>query len=124
MKKALIHGERICEVRADTFPVAEPLFWVDVPDDTTTRDTWDGTQVVKYVPPEEASPLADWQAERKRLYRERIASYKNTPGATHVDVMGFVMDAQIKAQAGDAVEFNDIKAIIDQVKAEVPNPSP
>jgi len=52
MKMALVHGERICEF-ADSgkeFPVHSELKWVDVTDDTTTQDTWDGTQVVKHVP--------------------------------------------------------------------------
>lgn len=33
MKQALIYGNRICQVENESFPVAEPLFWVDVDDD-------------------------------------------------------------------------------------------
>ena len=63
--KALVEPSgRIAEVRADTFPVAEPLFWQDVPPDTTTADTWDGTQVVKYVPP--PPPTVEELAAEKR----------------------------------------------------------
>ena len=52
MKKALVHKERICEFAdiGQEFPVNPELTWVDVADDTTTQDTWDGTQVVKHVP--------------------------------------------------------------------------
>jgi len=52
MKKALIHEERICEFAdiGQEFPVNPGLTWVDVADDTTTQDTWNGTQVVKHVP--------------------------------------------------------------------------
>jgi hypothetical protein len=53
MKKA-IHSENgritdICEPGQE-FPISEPLEWIDVADDTTETDTWDGTQVVKFVP--------------------------------------------------------------------------
>lgn len=51
--KALIHGERICQIAEKTFPVAPQLTWVDVPDDTTTWDTYVKGKVVKYVPFEE-----------------------------------------------------------------------
>ena len=62
--KALIEpGGRIAEVRAEAFPVAAPLFWLEVPDETTTADTWDGTQVVKYAPP---VPTVEELAARKR----------------------------------------------------------
>lgn len=51
MKLALIQGTRICEVADVSFPVAPSLQWVDVADDTTTKDTYvDGT-VVKYAAP-------------------------------------------------------------------------
>lgn len=50
MKKALVHGSQICEVRDDTFPVAPGLIWVDVPDDTTTEDTYINGAVAKYMP--------------------------------------------------------------------------
>lgn len=62
--KALIEpGGRIAEVRAEAFPVAPPLVWQDVPPDTTTQDTWNGTQVVQYVPPE---PTVEELAAQKR----------------------------------------------------------
>ncbi|WP_119169057.1 hypothetical protein [Algihabitans albus] len=50
--KALIEPTgRIAQVSAEPFPVAKPLLWVEVPDDTTTADTWDGEKVVKYTDP-------------------------------------------------------------------------
>jgi len=58
--KALIHGERICQIEEKEFPVSPSLKWVDVPDDTTTWDTYVKGKVVKYVPVEELdipSPL-------------------------------------------------------------------
>jgi len=52
MKKALIQGKRICEVRNDEFPVHPDLVWVDVADDTTELDTYVNGKVVSYVAPE------------------------------------------------------------------------
>ena len=49
--KALILGNVIVELHAEEFPVAEPLFWADVPNDTSLQDTWSGVQVIKYVEP-------------------------------------------------------------------------
>ncbi len=50
MKKALVEPDgRIAQIATDIFPVAPPLEWVDVPDDTTTRHTWDGTNVLAPV---------------------------------------------------------------------------
>lgn len=47
MKKALIYGNRICQVENESFPVAEPLFWVDVDDDVQphTHEWRDGAAV-------------------------------------------------------------------------------
>ena len=50
MKKALVHKNRICQFGAE-FPVSSELEWVDVPDDTTTEDTYVDGSVVKYVVP-------------------------------------------------------------------------
>lgn len=47
MKKALIQGSRICQVTDAEFPVHPSLQWVDVPDDTTERDTYVNGAVVK-----------------------------------------------------------------------------
>ena len=53
MKKAIYSDNGrisdICEPGQE-FPIATPLEWIDVADDTTERDTWDGTKVVKHVP--------------------------------------------------------------------------
>jgi len=49
--KALIdpRSGRVCELREVEFAVADPLFWLEVGDEVTTRHTYDG---VKVVPPE------------------------------------------------------------------------
>jgi hypothetical protein len=49
--KALIdpRSGRVCELREVEFAVADPLFWLDVSDEVTTRYTYDGAKV---VPPE------------------------------------------------------------------------
>ena len=53
--KALIspnENNRVCQVEAQDFPVAEPLYWVDCPDTITTEWTYDGTTFVAPVIPE------------------------------------------------------------------------
>jgi hypothetical protein len=49
--KALIdpRSGRVCELREVEFVVADPLFWLEVGDEVTTRYTYDGAKV---VPPE------------------------------------------------------------------------
>jgi hypothetical protein len=53
MKKALTDGTRICQIVADgaEFEVHSSLAWVDVADDTTTKDTWVDDAVVKFTLP-------------------------------------------------------------------------
>jgi hypothetical protein len=57
--KALIspnENNRICQVEAQDFPVAEPLFWTDCPNDCTTEWAYvDG----QFVPPVVPVPTAD-----------------------------------------------------------------
>jgi hypothetical protein len=55
MKKALIskiENYRICEVRDETFEISEDFYWIDVPDDTTTADTYnpDTKKITKFDP--------------------------------------------------------------------------
>jgi len=59
MKRALIDGNRICQIvkPGDEFEVAKPLKWVDVPKDTVVdRDTYKAGKVVKWKDP--AKPKA------------------------------------------------------------------
>lgn len=53
MKKALTDGSRICEIvdDGDEFEVHSSLVWVDVADDTTTKDVWVDDDVVKFEIP-------------------------------------------------------------------------
>jgi hypothetical protein len=66
MKRA-IHSDNgrisdICEPGQE-FPISEPLEWIDVADDTTEMDTWNGTQVIKHVP-----YVPDYAELRRRAY--------------------------------------------------------
>jgi len=68
MKRALIHGTRICEVRedGDEFPVHESMEWVDVADNTVPdQDTYLNGAVVKYVPPATTANDVRLEAERR-----------------------------------------------------------
>jgi len=80
MMKALVQGTRICEVRADTFPVHPSLQWVDVADDTTELDTWDGTQVVKHVTPVETPQEVIERLERQITPRRMREAVLGTDG--------------------------------------------
>ena len=52
MKKALTNKTQILEVCDAEFPVHPDLIWVDVPDDTTERDTYVDGAVIKFIYPE------------------------------------------------------------------------
>jgi len=72
MKRALIQGTRICEIADVSFPVAAGLTWVDVPNDTTTQDTYENGAVVKfqpYVPTAMEQWLSDMQASDNLMTR-------------------------------------------------------
>jgi ATP-dependent helicase YprA (DUF1998 family) len=64
--KALIdpRSGRVCELREVEFAVADPLFWLEVGDEVTTRYSYDGARV---VPPE--APALE---EVRRLAIERV----------------------------------------------------
>jgi|GEM_PF-4639310 len=59
MKKALTKDARILDVVAEEFPVHPDLIWVDVPDDTTTRDTYVAGAVAKEPAPTPAQ-VKEW----------------------------------------------------------------
>lgn len=67
MKKALTDGTRICEIVNDgaEFEVHASLVWVDVADDTTTKDTWIDGAVVKFSVP--AMTMIDLRSKRDDL---------------------------------------------------------
>lgn len=54
--KALIsptENNRICQVEQSDFPVAEPLFWTECPDNCTTQWTYNG---IDFLPPPPPAP--------------------------------------------------------------------
>ena len=70
MKKALIDGTRICQIVADgaEFEVHSSLVWVDVADNTKTKDTWVEGAVVAFSVP--AKTMLDLRRERNALLVE------------------------------------------------------
>jgi len=62
MKRALVHGTRICEIVSpgQEFEVAPALSWVDVADDTTDKDTYENGGVVHPVQP---TALEVWEQQ-------------------------------------------------------------
>jgi hypothetical protein len=67
--KALIdpRSGRVCELREVEFAVADPLFWLDVGEEVTTRHTYDGASVVPPPAPalEEVRGLAIERVEHR-----------------------------------------------------------
>ena len=75
--KALIEPSgRIAEVAETAFPIAPPLAWVEVSADTTTADTWDGSQVIKFVPPPPPS-VEELAAEKRSEIHARAAAERD-----------------------------------------------
>lgn len=56
--KALILNTQVCQVEEQDFPVAEPLYWVDCPNNVTSLWTYDNGQFVAPVIPEYVAPPA------------------------------------------------------------------
>lgn len=73
--KALIspdENNRICQVAAQDFPVADPLYWIDCSDEVTTEWTYDGIEfnqpsVVASAQPTKEQLLAQLQALQAQI---------------------------------------------------------
>jgi len=108
-KKALVHETRICQIEDedDIFEVSSDLSWVDVDDDTTTKDTYVDDAVVKYTIPLASywdslrqwrdsklassdwrvmpdSPLSDSDKEKWVAYRTKLRNFPSTLNDTTV----------------------------------------
>jgi len=106
MKKALIQGTRICEF-GEEFPVHKDLQWVDVPDDTTDRDTYVDGAVVKEPDP---TPLT-WEEARRDAY---------PPLGDQLDMLWHAIDTGNWTAA--KVKTTDFYAELKAVKADNPKP--
>lgn len=81
---ALIEGTRIAQISAEPFPVAPPLVWVEVADDTAEMDGYIDGAVVKFIPPTfDPAPAKTYKAD---IWRRAT------------DVEAATIDAQIEAQ--------------------------
>ena len=61
---ALIHNEKVVQIEADTFPVAEPLVWVTCSDDVKAGWTYtDGKFVAPLVPQPKPKTVDDCISE-------------------------------------------------------------
>lgn len=66
-------NNRICQVEATDFPVAEPLFWTPCPDDCTTEWTYVDGQFVAPVPPVPVIPSeVSMRQARLALFQQGI----------------------------------------------------
>jgi hypothetical protein len=80
--KALIspnENNRICQVEAQDFPVADPLFWADCPDDCTTAWVYvDGSFVEPSAPPA-PTPQEQFAAIQAQI-QTRLDTFAQTRG--------------------------------------------
>lgn len=56
-------NNRICQVEEQDFPVAEPLYWVDCPNDITTDWTYVDGQYIAPIAQEYVVPLVSTKEE-------------------------------------------------------------
>lgn len=110
------HKDFATEAEAQDHVVAYGGFVAEHPGGDAAEWLVDG-ETVTVSPPPDTTP---WWRKRKEAYREKIAAYKGLPDASHEDVIGFVIDAQRKAAKGDTAEFDEMDAIIEQVKTDIP----
>ena len=80
--KALIsplENNRICQIEPDdaTFPIAEPLYWIDCPDDCDTTWSYINGQ---FYPPKPYEPTAD------ENYETAVGLLNNSDWATRASV--------------------------------------
>jgi hypothetical protein len=54
--KALIHGNRVCQIESEEFPVHPSMVWVDCPDEATTQWQYKDGQVQPPDLPEPPTP--------------------------------------------------------------------
>lgn len=79
MRHALIEGTRIAQVEDEPFPVSEPLYWIEVPDDTLAESTFiDGeiTPPTLVVMPGESPSRTYKSAMFRRMTDEEFALYE------------------------------------------------
>jgi hypothetical protein len=79
MKYALVENGRIAQIEAKPFPVAKPLIWVEVPNDTTTMDRYEKDAVVKDVAP-------SLVAEQPKTKAQRVQAMLSAYGLTLADL--------------------------------------
>ena len=102
--KALIdpRAGRVCELREVEFAVADPLFWLDVGDEVTTRYTYDGAKVVPPPLPslEEVRAQAVERVEHRAEFELQAALGAKLPAS--VLLFQALSDELIRFQADQA----------------------
>jgi len=64
-----ITGARVVEIATQDFPIASPLFWLDVDDTITTEYLWDPVLGLRLPQPEPTAPIALTQITRRQFFR-------------------------------------------------------
>ena len=92
-------NNRICQVEEQDFPVADPLFWADCPDDCTTE--WTYTDGVFNPPMPPAPPTAE---ENKTT---AVGLLQQTDWATIADVGNPQMSNPYLANQADFINYRN-----------------
>lgn len=112
--KALVHDGRVCQIEAETFPVAPGLMWVDCDETVTTSHTYvDGVFVAPVVPVVSHNDQIDAQI------RALEASRPGYVRGIREFMLGMALIA--KQQGGPDLMttpgMQNVKALDDQIKA-------
>jgi hypothetical protein len=59
-------GERIAQIDSTEFPVADPLYWIDCPDDITYEYYWNPTSNSFELPPVDTAALEEYKLTKKQ----------------------------------------------------------
>lgn len=106
--KALVHGNRVCQIEAAEFPVAPPFSWVECGPEVTTHYTYDGNA---FIPPR-PSMFHSWNGS------EWVVEPQNAQAAADAAALAARMAAD-GDEAAQARQDAQIQSDLNMTPAEV-----
>jgi len=93
MKRALIEGTRIAQIvdLGQDFDVASPLYWVDVADGTTVRDTYKNAVVVPYGTYRASANLTEAVDRKRQLLSTTFIQKRDAGTIANLGATSFVI---------------------------------
>lgn len=115
MKKALVHGTRVCQIEDQEFPVAPPLRWIDCDDAVTTSHTFDGEQ---FIPPR-PSEFHEWTGAAWDIPAKKRTVFQNRETLRRIGFLEASITERRKREAILTQAGRDWIAAVDaQIAAE------